>query len=341
MEQQLSDLNNLKAYLRQLLKEQKQFVLFRYPNDVFWQCFLVQPEGSQTFTLHEFDGESIHLSGELLQIDNKHVLPTKDVTSTVTENSVQASWYMKQTDYENYVDYIKKKIAQGEITKCVAARIKKVDKPANFDALDTFSRMSDKYLKAFCYLANTNAGLWMGATPELLLKTSGKQAQTMALAGTKLNTDISPWSTKEYEEQAIVTEYILAKLNHENIQHIERGEVYEAKAGHLKHLKTDIQFEASPKALHALHPTPAVCGIPVSTAKSIIKKFERGQRSLYAGYLGLDGQNASYFVNLRCMRIEANHIDLFVGAGITQDSDSHAEWLETEAKADTMKNILS
>jgi isochorismate synthase len=41
------------------------------------------------------------------------------------------------------------------------------------------------------------------------------------------------------------------------------------------------------------------------------------------------------------MRIANEHIDIFVGAGITKDSDPRAEWQETADKAETMKNILN
>jgi isochorismate synthase len=41
------------------------------------------------------------------------------------------------------------------------------------------------------------------------------------------------------------------------------------------------------------------------------------------------------------MRIAKKHIDIFVGAGITKDSNPYSEWQETAAKAETMKNILN
>ena len=53
------------------------------------------------------------------------------------------------------------------------------------------------------------------------------------------------------------------------------------------------------------------------------------------------------YVNLRCMQIEINSesstnlVPLYVGGGITKDSNAEKEWLETVNKAKTIKNILN
>jgi isochorismate synthase len=45
-------------------------------------------------------------------------------------------------------------------------------------------------------------------------------------------------------------------------------------------------------------------------------------------------------VNLRCIRFFQNTIELFAGAGITEDSDPTAEWEETEKKIASIKQLL-
>lgn len=342
MEQQSSDLDKIRKGIEHLLRLNRHFVLFKHPNESEIFSFIADDKGDKTYVFQPFHGNELRLNGFLLAAEDwsSYPLPNEslELSSTTTQT---ASLYMNQTDFESYVDFIRKCISRGEITKCVAARLIKAAKPDDFNAFNTFVKMCSKYPKAYCYLAQTPVGMWMGATPELLLKTNGNKAYTMSLAGTKSSTDISPWTDKEYEEQSIVTEYIKNQLARENIPLIKLSEVCEVKAGHLKHLKTDIQFEASPKALKALHPTPAVCGIPMATAQQIIKDKENNQRALYAGYLGLEESDSSYYVNLRCMRIAKKHIDIFVGAGITKDSNPYSEWQETAAKAETMKNILN
>ena len=45
-------------------------------------------------------------------------------------------------------------------------------------------------------------------------------------------------------------------------------------------------------------------------------------------------------MNLRCAQIADNKAFLFVGGGITKDSDSEKEWEETNHKAQTLLNVF-
>jgi isochorismate synthase len=40
------------------------------------------------------------------------------------------------------------------------------------------------------------------------------------------------------------------------------------------------------------------------------------------------------------MNIEGNHYHLYAGGGLLKDSQKEQEWLETEAKLETMRRIL-
>jgi isochorismate synthase len=53
----------------------------------------------------------------------------------------------------------------------------------------------------------------------------------------------------------------------------------------------------------------------------------------------MDG-HSSLFVNLRCMQLAGRFAHLYVGGGITAESDPHSEWRETEMKAETMLSVL-
>ena len=54
----------------------------------------------------------------------------------------------------------------------------------------------------------------------------------------------------------------------------------------------------------------------------------------------IDSEDSSLFVNLRCMEIKNNKALLYVGGGITKDSDAEKEWDETVSKSAVMKAIL-
>ena len=46
------------------------------------------------------------------------------------------------------------------------------------------------------------------------------------------------------------------------------------------------------------------------------------------------------FVNLRCLQIKNNQALIYVGGGITKDSNPEKEWEETVAKSLTTKSLL-
>ena len=158
-----------------------------------------------------------------------------------------------------------------------------------------------------------------------------------------------PWSEKNIREQAFVTEYIGGCLRERGVRFTLEGP-YTATAGELAHLKTDIRLrlssvEALGDILQALHPTPAVCGLPKEEAFRFILSHEGYDRSYYAGFLGRwepEGKTALY-VNLRCMQCGegAEKIRLYAGGGILPASVCEEEWMETERKLQTMKYVIS
>ena len=197
-------------------------------------------------------------------------------------------------------------------------------------------------------------GLWMGATPEILLELKNSDFKTMSLAGTQRFEEGKEvvWESKELEEQEIVTQFIKHQLNEISTDlKIDATETF--KAGSLLHLRTKVEGKLNPKSslkklIEGLHPTPAVCGFPRDTAKAFILKNENYNREFYTGFLGeinlgyedTNDKKSHLFVNLRCMQIDNNTASIYVGGGITKDSIAKKEWQETVNKTATMKAVL-
>ena len=157
---------------------------------------------------------------------------------------------------------------------------------------------------------------------------------------------------KEKEEQLFVTDYIIASLQQFS-EVVLASKPYTFQAGNIVHLKTDIQAtmkskEDLGKVIAKLHPTPAVCGFPKENAKQFIIEKEGYDREFYAGFLGelnvdiatAQSNKSDLFVNLRCMKIEDSQVELFIGCGITKDSNPEKEFIETVNKSQTMKKVL-
>lgn len=190
-------------------------------------------------------------------------------------------------------------------------------------------------------------GLWMGITPEVLVHSTNRDFKTMALAGTRKleDLDADPFREKERAEQAWVTKEIVELLN-TSADSMHVGEIETVKAGKLAHLRTVIKGEMKSPLITAdiasvLHPTAAVCGYPKRLAYRYIEENELLHRFLYSGYLGrVQKESSSLYVNLRCMSYQEGMIKVYVGAGITADSDPELETEEIRIKTSTLASIL-
>ncbi|WP_395044957.1 isochorismate synthase [Flavobacterium sp.] len=225
----------------------------------------------------------------------------------------------------------------------------------NFDIKIVFNKLINNYPTAFIYcFYHPKVGFWIGATPEQFLKIENDFIKTVALAGTQLIIDNETvvWNKKEVLEQQIVTNYIVDKLKKYSNE-VTFSKPYNFEAGNLIHIKTDIQakiydINSISEIITVLHPTPAVCGYPKREAMKFIIENEDYDRDFYAGFLGewkkdfltYKENQSNLFVNLRCMNLEKNTATIFVGCGITKDSNPEKEFEETENKSMTMKNVL-
>ncbi len=231
------------------------------------------------------------------------------------------------------------------IKKTVFSRVKELQFDEKKD-INLFYQLEQAYPNAFVYLFRDNVlGTWIGASPEILLRKIDNNGFTISLAGTKSSGDVSAWSNKEKLEQGYVSDYIEEELKTLKINGIEKSEIYEHKAGPVKHLRTDFTFSMNKSNVDAflktIHPTPAISGLPQSLALELIDQIENHHRALYSGYIGeIDNENASIYVNLRCCQIRKGKIYLYLGGGYTTDSDPEKEWIETENKSKTISDLI-
>lgn len=346
------------------VKQQKAqnlpFVLFRKPNDIkvvgFFQnndhLYFAENFEETGFVFAPFEGSQMILIPKSQSVKWIELIPSfeenQNVDFTDTEDLVA------KEQFEHLVKKGIDTIRKGTFKKVVLSRKEIVDLP-HFDLVSIFEKLIQSYPTAFCYCwFHPKIGLWMGATPERLLKATNKKFYTMALAGTQKiqGTTEVVWEKKEMEEQQFVTDFIL-----NNLKNLTSKEVvstpYTVQAGTLAHIKTDIecvikQNSSLKEVVSVLHPTPAVCGLPTEDAKNFILENEGYDREYYTGFLGelnkegfkKEELKSDLYVNLRCMQIKDNQAHLYMGCGITKDSIPEKEWKESVNKSVTMKKIL-
>lgn len=250
------------------------------------------------------------------------------------------------SNYKAKISLVLEALEKRNTDKVVLSRSEKFKTNRNHEEI--FLQLLSNYPKAMVYwVKHPSLGNWMGASPEKFLSTNKSFLSTVSLAGTKLDIGQNnpEWGTKEQEEQAYVSKYILEVLKKYG-NHIDAEGPRNVRAGKLWHLKTDFKMPINtdvdiPNLIEELHPTPAVCGLPKNTARQIISDYEAYDRRYYTGYFGpKTNTQTSYFVNLRCMSLDADTIEVFVGGGITKDSDVDKEFEETVQKTRTMLQVI-
>lgn len=255
------------------------------------------------------------------------------------------------TDFACFHDQLQK----GVFQKLVLSRSVVEQPERQHSYLDLFRMACSYYPRMFVSVVLTEeGGLWLTATPELLLEGDGHRWRTTALAGTmkldgeqlKGEGEHMEWSDKNRREQRLVASYVSECLTRFTSDVEEEGP-RSVRAANLVHLRSDFTFSLPDGSslgdlLHELHPTPAVCGLPKREAFDFILRHERTSRRYYSGFQGLLNVDAAthLYVNLRCMEILEKDFRLYAGGGLLSDSTVEQEWLETEAKLQTMRGLL-
>lgn len=246
----------------------------------------------------------------------------------------------------------------GELEKVVLARSLSVDHDGPIDVPDFLGRLRGLYPTCTLVAMGRGDDTFLAATPELLVRTRGDAVATAALAG-------SAPRGRHPEEDRSLGEALLAsakeRAEHGHVVDAIRG-VLEARTEHLdvpeapvlrrlfgiQHLETSIEGRLRREdtdivgLVEALHPTPAVGGVPAPAARDWLNRVEGLDRGWYAspiGWLDLEG-GGDFRVALRSALIRNGAGDggqgsrslLFAGAGLVAGSVPAQELAETRIK---------
>lgn len=347
---------NTFSEIEKALKSKLPFVVYRKPNAAVLKGWFQKNNTLYTsknytesgFIFAPFDDKNtaILLPKDQATFQQEEI---KFPSNLISENNI----FTNYTSEETHINIVKKgvKAIEDNLFKKVVLSRREEVKLSDFNSVKVFKKLLISYPNAFTYIwFHPKVGMWLGATPETLVKIKDNSFKTMSLAGTQVynKTSTVSWQTKEIEEQQFVTDYITDKLS-TICKELKNSKVKTIKAGNLLHLQTLISgeiFTDNATLIKKLHPTPAVCGLPLEASKKFILENENYNRTYYTGFLGElnlkeNNKNTSeLFVNLRCMEIKNNLAFVFVGGGITKESNPESEWKETIAKTKTMKKVL-
>ncbi len=337
------DCNRLDA----LCQRHCAFALYRLPGEEEEIRFCMQEDGGlglwqigqQGFLLSPFDGAPLFIRGELTcPPEPAHFAPLPPQSPATPASS--------QAEYDRLFALYKSQLPEP-LHKIVLARTEDLPKPAAFSPAAAFRSLCERSPQQFNLLLHTvEHGTWLCSTPELLLSGNGYVWRTMALAGTRPagEHEDAPWDAKNRCEQEVVKDFIVQCL--EPLWH--GGTLFgpsTLRTGQIEHICTRFCFrmpgEHLPALLATLPPTPAVCGCPPEAARAWLRCHPDIARGLYAGFLGPVAQkDISLYVTLRCMQVFTDCCRLYAGGGLMPDSEAAAEWRETQAKMQPMRQLL-
>jgi len=239
-------------------------------------------------------------------------------------------------------------IRSGTLDKVVIARAIDVEADAPLDPGALLTALEGRYPTCRAFLVRGSGGVFLGATPEILCTVEGDQVQADALAGSARpeEAEALPGSGKDLREHRWVVDHIARALSG-IAEHVHRPPEPRVRAlANVVHLHTPVVARLAPgrgiaDVAAALHPTPAVGGVPAGAALRFLAEHEGLDRGLYAGVVGWVGEDrAELAVALRSALIRGCRARLFVGAGIVEGSSPDAEWEETELKARALLDAL-
>ncbi len=287
----------------------------------------------------------------LKDLEALEINPSK--TDCLLQNYVKEDIPVEE-EWKKNVASILSSIKKGEYEKLVLARRAILSFSKEVCPFSLLQAVQKKAMSCFHFLYTPDSvTTFLGSSPELLYRRVGNKIYSEAVAGTRgrgktPDDDIELsrallTSSKDLKEHAYVHEDIkrvfekicsrfeddkeLSLIKRKCWQHL-----YRKIKGVLENGITDADI------ITALHPTPAVGGLPKAKAKQEIARIEGFQRGRYAAPIGcVSSEKAEFAVAIRSALVYKNRATLYSGVGIVEESQADEEWCEVEMKT---KNFL-
>jgi len=248
-------------------------------------------------------------------------------------------------------------VERGSLAKVVLAQALRVRLHSDLSVPDVLGRLAETYPDCYRFMFSpVDGSTFFGATPERLVSLRGRTVRTEALAGSTGRGETpaeDEWlaaellnSTKDIHEHELVAEAVRDQLE-PFAASVRIGERTVRRLATVQHLRTSITAELAAdehvlSLVEALHPTPAVGGLPPDEALRTIRETETFDRGWYAAPIGwVDAAgNGTFAVGIRSAVARERTASLFAGAGIVADSDPDREWDEVQLKYRPMLDEL-
>jgi salicylate biosynthesis isochorismate synthase len=249
-------------------------------------------------------------------------------------------------------------VRAGRYEKAVLAAARELEADGHIGVGAALARLRDQYPYCHVFSLRAGDGVFLGASPELLVSLRNGVVRALGLAGSmrrdadadtdaRLGQALMDSAKDRIEHETVVRALreSLAPLTQDLRAPNQPGLL---KLRNIQHLATEVTGRAAEGVdvltlLQHLHPTPAVCGYPTAAARAVIDAHETFERGWYAGPIGwLDAAcDGEFAVALRSALVRGSRAWLFAGAGIMGDSRPADELAEIEMKFTPLTGALA
>lgn len=324
--------------------------LFYLPTFLFTQI-----NGKQYITVN-FTAETkeimqkkwLDLTSDYIELMNTQLTHSKDTVQIEAEEVAVSEW---MTVVDETVAKLKE---AGPLEKVVLARQMEVKTTAFFQADVILKNLQQQQTNTYFFVLESDEHVFIGATPERLLKASTMTFSTASIAGSVSRGTMEMEDRelgnyllndmKNRQEHKIVVDRITKELEQMTSAPIQPPEPQLLKNRDIQHLYVPIEGQRQKKyrflkGIQQLHPTPALGGEPKELALKWLKEHEQLDRGLYGapvGWIAIKEDIGEFAVGIRSAVLSRNIGYLYAGCGIVKGSQAEQERIETQIKFQPM-----
>jgi len=267
----------------------------------------------------------------------------------LTKPEVVSIEELAKNHYMETVADITERINNGEAEKVVIARAIKLNFKNKVPAVTALHHISNEQQESYHFGLQKDSQLFFGATPERLIEISNGRAYSACVAGSikrgksaaedrKLGNELLEDSKNREEHQYVVN--MISQVFQTFCTDIKFSKAPKLmKVRDIQHLLTPVEGKVERgtdifSMVQALHPTPALGGVPTEISMDLIRSEENMDRGYYAAPIGWTDAagNGEFAVAIRSALLDGDSAYLYAGGGIVADSEPDKEYDETWVK---------
>lgn len=294
------------------------------------------------------------LDERLTKINHELSTPINIAEPNLTPITFSAQ--LKKEEFINRVQSAKRYIERGEAAQIVLSQ--RMVATFEEDPFSFYRELRTRNPSPYMFYIDFTDYFILGASPESLVQTNGRNVLTNPIAGTRRR------GKTEAEDKVLENDLLQDKkelTEHEMLVELSKRDlekVCELQSIHIPVLKDVVKYEhvmhivsevhgtlredkSSFDALIACLPAGTVSGLPKERAMQIINELETEKRGVYAGGIGYISFNhdINLAIAIRSLIVKDGKAYLQTGAGIIDDSIPEKEYVETLQKAKSLTNI--